>query len=416
MRLRSLLLAGALLVPTIVPGVVHAAPQDVDQFTTQWVGSWMASAQAGGADSTPPAPGFTDATLRQVVHLTLGGARVRFRLSNAFGTAPLTIPGAHVALSAKEGKTPSAAIRAGSDHALTFNGQASVTIPAGGMVWSDPVDLAVPDMADLAVSLRLKDVPATVTGHPGSRATSYIASGDALDAADLPGAATVTHWYILTGVDVQAPATANAVVVLGDSITDGRDSTTDGNGRWTDALARNLLRGKSPVGVLNAGIGGNRLLLDGIGPRALDRLDRDVLDQTAVRWVIVLEGINDLATALKAAERKEVAATPEAIIDAYRQIIARAHARGLLVYGATILPCQGIGYCAPAMEPNRQKVNAWIRGSGAFDAVIDLDRTLEDPKNPGHLLPEADGGDHLHPGDTGYRLMAEGTDLALFAR
>ncbi|WP_044563205.1 SGNH/GDSL hydrolase family protein [Azospirillum sp. B4] len=415
MRVCYLALAGALLASTIVSGAAHAA--DVTKAeATKWVGSWMTAAQAGDANSAPPAPGFADATLRQVVHLSLGGQRVRLRLSNAFGTAPLTIPGIHVALSAKEGSGPSAAIRPGSDHALTFDGQASVTIPAGGAVWSDPVDLAVPDRADLAVSLRLKDVPDTVTGHPGSRATSFVAPGDALAATDLPGAATVTHWYVLTGVDVQAPATANAVVVLGDSITDGRDSTTDGDGRWPDALAKRLLQGKSPVGVLNAGIGGNRLLLDGNGPRALDRLERDVLDQTAVRWLVVLEGINDLATAVKAAERKEVGATPDAIIGAYRQIIDRAHARGLVVYGATILPCQGIGYCDPAMEPNRQKVNAWIRGGGAFDAVIDLDRTLDDPKNPGHLLPEADGGDHLHPGDTGYRLMAEGVDLALFAR
>ncbi|MDE1146465.1 MAG: SGNH/GDSL hydrolase family protein [Azospirillaceae bacterium] len=407
-RLTSLCLALMLALPAIA----HAQEP-------HWVGSWMAAPIPGDAGSTPPALGFSDATLRQVLRLTLGGRALRVRLSNAFGTAPLTIPAAHVALAAK-----GAAIQAGSDRALTFGGQAGVTIPAGGAVWSDPVDMAVPAFTDLALSLRLRDVPGTATTHPGSRATSYLQAGDAL-AADMPGAAKVAHWYIATGVDVATAPDAAALVVLGDSITDGRDSTTDGNGRWPDALARNLARRMSPapsaedatsISVLNAGIGGNRLLLDGIGPNALSRVDRDVLDQSGVRWLVVLEGVNDLASAVRAADRKEVPATVETLAAAYRRIVDQAHAAGLKVYGATILPCAGSDWCLPAMEPMRQRLNAWIRASRTFDAVIDLDRTLDDPARPGHLLPEADGGDHLHPGDTGYRLMAEGVDLSLFAR
>jgi lysophospholipase L1-like esterase len=229
-----------------------------------------------------------------------------------------------------------------------------------------------------------------------------------VSAADLSQAARTPHWYYLCGVEVDAPGAA-AVAVLGDSITDGRGSPTDGNGRWTDHLARRLQAGDGAarVGVLNQGLGGNRLLHDGLGPNALARLDRDVLAQPGVRWLIVLEGINDLGTR---------SASAQELIAAYEQIIVRAHARGIRVYGATLTPCEGSFYFNPALEAARQEVNAWVRGSGRFDAVIDFDAATRDRQRPARLSAAADGGDHLHPGPEGYRIMAAAIDLKLFGK
>jgi lysophospholipase L1-like esterase len=229
----------------------------------------------------------------------------------------------------------------------------------------------------------------------------------------MPEAARTPHWYYLCGVDVEAADangsdSASAVAVLGDSITDGRGSPTDGNGRWTDHLARRLHEGRGPaVGVLNMGLGGNRVLNDGLGPNALARLDRDVLAQPGVRWLIVLEGINDLGTH---------SATARDLIAAYKQIIQRAHTRGIRVYGATILPCQGSLYFTPGLESARQEINTWIRDSGCFDAVIDFDATTRNPRQPRRLAAAVDGGDHLHPGPEGYKIMAESVDLTLFGK
>ena len=275
---------------------------------------------------------------------------------------------------------------------------------------SDPVDFDLAPLSDLAVTVRIKDPTDAVTGHPGARCTSYLQAGDAVAEPDLPRAARTPHWYYLCGVDVDAPdAAAAAVAVLGDSITDGRGSPTDGNGRWTDHLARRLHEGKGTalVGVLNQGLGGNRLLNDGLGPNALARLDRDVLAQPGVRWLIVLEGINDLGTR---------SATARDLIGAYDQIILRAHARGIKVYGATILPCEGSSYFNPDLEAARQEVNAWIRRSGRFDAVIDFDTATRDPQKPLRLSAAADGGDHLHPGPEGYKIMGGVVDLELFGK
>ena len=275
---------------------------------------------------------------------------------------------------------------------------------------SDPVDFDLAPLSDLAVTVRVKDPTDAVTGHPGARCTSYLQAGDVVAEPDLPRAARAPHWYYLCGVDVDAAdAEAAAVAVLGDSITDGRGSPTDGNGRWTDHLARRLHEGEGTarVGVLNQGLGGNRLLNDGLGPNALARLDRDVLAQPGVRWLIVLEGINDLGTR---------SATARDLIGAYEQIIRRAHARGIKAYGATILPCEGSFYFNPELEAARQEVNAWVRGSGRFDAVIDFDAATRDPQKPSHLSAAADGGDHLHPGPEGYRIMAGAVDLELFGK
>jgi lysophospholipase L1-like esterase len=262
---------------------------------------------------------------------------------------------------------------------------------------SDPVDFDLATLSDLAVTIQVRDGSDAITGHPGARCTSYLQRGDAVTVPDLPNAARTPHWYYLCGIDVEATEAMAAVAVLGDSITDGRGSPTDGNGRWTDHLARRLQQSADTtrVGVLNQGLGGNRLLKDGLGPNALARLDRDVLAQPGVRWLIVLEGINDLGTR---------SATADDVIAAYEQILVRGHARGLHVYGATLLPCEGSAYFNPDLEAARQKINTWIRGAGHFDAVIDFDVATRDPDQPSRLATAVDGGDHLHPGPEGYRM------------
>jgi lysophospholipase L1-like esterase len=370
----------------------------------RWVGTWAASPQLTEPANMPPEPGLADATLRQVVHVSLGGKRLRVRFSNAFGTRPLTILSAHVALSAGGG-----AIKLQGGRSLAFGGRTSVMIPPGAPTVSDPVDFDLAPAADLAVTIRVKEPTNAVTGHPGARCTSYLQGGDRVTASDLPQAARVPHWYYLSGVDIDADVGDAAVAVLGDSITDGRGSPTDGNGRWTDHLASRLRSGQGDarVGVLNQGLGGNRVLNDGLGPNALARLDRDVLAQPGVRWLIVLEGINDLGTR---------SATARDLIGAYEQMILRAHSRDIKVYGATLMPCEGSPYFTPELEAARQEVNAWIREPGRFDAIIDFDAATRDAQRPSQLSAAVDGGDHLHPGGEGYKIMAAAVDLKLFGK
>jgi lysophospholipase L1-like esterase len=411
----SVVLAASALVEPGGPRVPDGARRDGggQPDLSHWVGTWAASPQRTEEANLPPAPGFADATLRQIAHVSIGGKRLRVRFSNAFGKTALTLRSAHAGRAAG-----GSAIRTQTDEALTFHGRPSVTIPEGALIVSDPLDFDLPPSSDLAVSVHLTGAPADVTGHPGSRTTSYLQAGDEVSAAELPTAARVDHWYFLDGIDVWADRSVAAVAVLGDSITDGRGSTTNGNDRWPDDLARRLqsAKGMAPVAVVNHGIGGNRLLRDGLGPNTLARLDRDVLAQPGVRWLIVLEGINDIGTRVAAKAENESAATAEDIIAAYDQIVARAHARGIRVYGATILPFEGAAaYFTPDGEADRQAVNAWIRTSGRFDAVIDFDLATRDPDRPSRLSPSVDGGDHLHPSAAGYRIMADAVDLDLFA-
>ena len=381
-----------------------------------WVGTWMAAQQLVEPGNLPPAPGFSDTTLRQVVHVSIGGRTLRVRFSNEFGRAPLTVVSARIARSAG-----GSAIDSASDRALTFNGRSAAVIPEGAALVSDSLEFEVSPLSNLAVTVYVRGAPPDVTGHPGSRTTSYLQAGNAASAPALPDAVPVDHWYFLSGVEVRAPRTAGAVVILGDSITDGRGSTTNGNDRWPDVLARRLQASPATaqVAVLNAGLGGNRLLRDGLGPNALARLDRDVLAQAGVRWLIVLEGINDIGTAAGALAKGEPAATADDIIGAFAQIIERARAHDIRVYGGTIMPFEGFtyaGYFTPEGEADRQRVNAWIRTSGRFDAVIDFDAATRDPAQPSRLSPAVDGGDHLHPSAAGYRIMGESIDLKLFTR
>lgn len=392
--IRRLLLILAWLAP---PAVAQTRPAD------HWVGTWACAQQAVYPAIAPPAPGLAKATLRQVVRLSLGGGRLRVRLANDFGGRELTIHAAHVAR-----PTGLSAIDPQTDTPLMFDGKTTVTIPAGTSTWSDPADFPVKAGGDLAVTLRLGEIDADhITTHPGARCTSFAAPGDAVSAEVLPNATASEHWYFLSGVDVVADTRAATVVTIGDSITDGRGSTTNENGRWPDALARRLAG--RPVAVLNAGIGGNRVLRDGLGPNALARFDRDVLAQTSAKWVIVLEGVNDLGTAAPA----DAAATADRLIAAYRQMIVRAHARDLKIFGGTITPFAGSPYNAPEHEAARQRVNAFVRDGGAFDGVVDFDAAVRDPSRPAALRIECDSGDHLHLNDHGYRVMADAVDLNL---
>jgi lysophospholipase L1-like esterase len=392
--------------------LVIADPAASQNLAERWVGTWASSAQLADPSQAEPTAGFQDTTLRQYARVSIGGTRTRVRFSNAFGTTPLTLTKAHLALAAGGG-----AIRPESDKPLTFAGRVSVTVPPGALMVSDPLDFALSALSDVAVTVHLRGAPQEITAHPGSRTTSYLQTGDAVSTVELAAPVRIDHWYFLNGIDVMADGAAAAVVVLGDSITDGRGSTTNGNDRWTDHLARRLQSETrtSGIAVLNQGIGGNRLLRDGLGPNALARLDRDVLAQTGVRFLIVLLGVNDLGTRRAASERGDSAASVEDMIAGYEQVVLRAHTHGIRVYGATVLPFEGFApYFTPAVEADRQAINTWIRTSGRFDGVIDFDAVLRDPERPSRLRSEADGGDHLHPGPVGYRLMGEAVDLGLF--
>ena len=382
-----------------------------------WVGSWAASQQIPEPRNALPDAALRDATLRQIVHLTVGGDRLRVRLSNAFGTAPLTIVAVHVA---KPGSRATGTIEPTTDRALTFAGSPSVTLPAGAEYWSDPIPFDVRPLSDLAVTMYLRTPPQRQTSHPGSRETSFLVHGDHVADAQLAGASTVAHWFLLSGVDVRERGRGVAIVTLGDSITDGHATADNSDTRWPDDLARRLQASPATraLSVLNVGTGGNRLLRYGLGPDALARFDRDVLAQTGVRYLIVLEGINDLGTATRlapicAAQHRLLV---QRIIAAYQQVILRAHQHGITVIGGTITPDTGNGYYHPgtASEADRQAVNAWIRQPGHFDAVVDFDRVVRDPKHPERLLPAYDSGDHLHPSPAGYRAMAAAIPLRLF--
>jgi lysophospholipase L1-like esterase len=383
-----------------------------------WVGTW-ATGPAGPAGAPKQ---YSDQTLRLIVHTSVGGDRVRIKISNAFGTGPLIIGAAHVAR-----RSAGAKITAGTDRAVTFSGQPSFSIPTGALVLSDPVSLPLPPLSDLAVSIYLPGVSIASTTHLMALQTSYIAAGtgDFTGDADLAGATPTTFWDFLTGVDVSEKVPAATIVAFGDSITDGVDSTIDTNHRWPNHLAERL-QSRDPTshfGVLDEGIIGNRILHPTepkfgnlFAPPGLARFDRDVLSQAGVKFVIVLLGINDIGHPGADAPASDFV-SPDDITAAYLQLIGRAHQHGIRIYGCTLTPFEGTvlpGYFSPAKENLRQAVNRWIRTSGAFDAVIDFDQAARDPGHPARFLPAFDGGDHLHPSDAGLKAMADAIDLNLF--
>ena len=424
--LSALILAGVAFSP-----VVAQRPQTGGH----WVGTWSAALvarpqPAGQSAATPAQPppaapqgqgrgggrggglpaSFNNQTLRQIVHTTVGGDQVRVVFSNVFGSAPLPIEAAEVALRDKD-----ALLVARSAHPLTFGGRSSAIIPAGAVAVSDPVSLVVPAETDLAIDLYLPDSsaasPSPMTIHNTGLQTNYFSSGNQVGAMDMPAAMMTQAWFFIARVEVMAPQQVGAVVVLGDSITDGFRSTANANARWPDQLAKRLTAApaSAKVGILNAGITGNRLLLDGIGPSALARFDRDVLEQVGATYVIVMEGINDIGMA-----GRESSPTAADLIAAHVQMIERAHARGLKVYGATLTPFEGANYWTTEGEAKRQALNDWIRTSNVYDGVIDFDAVLRDPEHRTKLLAMYQAGDNLHPNDAGYALMAASIDLKIF--
>jgi lysophospholipase L1-like esterase len=374
-----------------------------------WVATW---ATAPVSQAPTAAVNLDNQSLRQIVHISVGGDRVRIKLSNAFGTAPLIVAAGHVAR-----RDHDALIVPGSGGALRFGGRPDITIPAGASALSDPVRIDARPLGDLAIDLYLPgDTGATaspLTEHTGALQTNDVSPvGDFTGATAFPVASTRASWFFLTGVEVTARDDTGVIVALGDSITDGTQSTPDTNHRWPDDLARRLAaqRGRGDTGVVNLGIAGNRVLNDIAGPNAQSRFDRDVLAQTAATHVIVLEAINDIGFQNF---NPAFAVSADDIIAGHRQLIARAHARGLTIIGATLTPVEGSLYFAPDTEAKRQAVNAFIRTSGAYDAVIDFDLVTRDPARPTRFLPAFDSGDHLHPSDVGYQAMADAIDLRL---
>ncbi|HEY2435281.1 MAG TPA: SGNH/GDSL hydrolase family protein [Vicinamibacterales bacterium] len=397
--------------------VLQAAPSRPG--TERWNGTW-ATAPAG-VSGTPEQ--FSGVTLRLVVHTSVGGEQVRVTISNSFGAEPLVLGAVHVA-----GHDHDADIVAGTDRALTFGGRASFTVPPGAQALSDPVALHVARLSDLAVSVYLPAPTAETTTHVTALQTNYVSTpGDFTAGAPFAIARTITRWPFLTGVEIVAGPQAGAIVAFGDSITDGANSTAGTNHRWPDLLAARLQQRSDlrQLGVLDEGIIGNRILHPTetqfgnlFGPAGLARFDRDVLAQPGVRFLIVLLGINDIGHPGGSAPTSDEVSAKE-IAAGYRQFIERAHAHGLRVFGATLLPFEDTtlaGFFSPEKETKRQAVNQWIRTSGAFDAVIDFDEAVRDPAHPARMLPAYDGGDHLHPSDAGMQAMANAIPLELFVR
>ncbi|PYQ60424.1 MAG: GDSL family lipase [Acidobacteria bacterium] len=410
MKCRWLLLAWALLNLT----------------ATKWIGTWAAAPQ-------PPIPAslrtFRNQTVRLIVHTSAGGARVRIKISNIFGDHPLLIGAAHIAR-----RTTAADIDPASDRTVTFHGQPSATVAARSMVVSDPVNLDLPALSDLAISLFFPEPTAATTTHILAKQTNYVSpeAGDSTASANFPVANTIRSWPFLTGVDVEASARGATIVAFGSSLTDGDGSTTDRNKRFPDILAERLQNdGRAELGVLNEGVIGNRLLSDSppetvhlfgaaLGQAGLTRFQRDVLDQSGVKFVIVGLGINDIAFPGSFTPQNQMV-TAGNLISGYRQLIKRAHREGIRVIGTTMPPIENsffkdppLTFFTPEKEAVRQKVNDWILNGKEFDAVIDFDAVVRDPSRPTRILPAYDSGDHLHPNDAGYIAQANAIPLALF--
>lgn len=373
-----------------------------------WVGTWATAPQLVEPNNIPPAPGLVNNTIRQIVRVSIGGDVVRLRFSNAFSKSPVTIKSVAIAVSKGE-----SSIEASTQRILTFSKKKGVTMAPYGDITSDPVLFKLKPGSKVAITIYFGETSADITGHPGSRTTSYLLTGNNMSLADFSGAVTTDHWYVINAIEVQKTKKAAAIAVLGNSITDGRGSGTNKQNRWTDILSERLLMSPKTreLGVLNLGIGGNCVVRGGLGPTANDRFDRDILSQNGVRYLIVLEGINDIG-GIRTSEA--VSNVVNELITSYIQMIEKAHAKGIKVYGATILPFAKSFYDTDFRQSARDSVNNWIRNSGRFDAVIDFDKVMQTPDNLRLILSEVHSGDFLHPNELGYKKMGESIDLNLF--
>jgi lysophospholipase L1-like esterase len=385
------------------PVETSEAATEQSATTGQWVDSWATANQLVEPSNLPPAPGLNGNTLRQIVRTSVGGTWIRLQLSNRFGNSAVVMDSVHLARS-----TSGSTIDTTTDRAVLFGGSASVTIPAGQEVFSDPFFYNLPALSKMAITIHFASQVGNVTGHPGSRTTSYLKSGNFVTAATLTSAVTTDRWYFIMNLNVFSPLKGGSVITLGDSITDGRGSTTNGNNRWPDVLASRLQANGTTVnnGVGNEGIGGNGVF-NGLGPSALSRFNHDVVQQRTPRWVIVLIGVNDIG----GSSSQQIATD---LINAYQQMINQARAAGIKAYGVPILPFGGSSYDTSGHQTSRNTVNNWIRTSGAWDAVIDLDAVVREPTNPARLRAAYDSGDHLHLNPAGYAAMANAINLSLF--
>lgn len=376
--------------------------------TQNWVGTWATAQQLVEPNNMPPPPGLTDNTLRQIIRVSIGGKRLRLRFSNIFSDQPTVLKSVSIA-----NVVDAPSIDAGTQKRLTFKGNSEITLSLEQEVFSDAFDFALQPGQLLAITIHYGTASQKTSGHPGSRTTSYILEGDNLNNATFSGAVKTDHWYSIMGVDVIAPKKSASIVCLGNSITDGRSSGTNKQNRWTDILSARLLANKNTehIGVLNLGIGGNCVVRGGLGPTALNRFDRDVLSQAGTKWLILLEGVNDIG-GIRTAEDAPVRA--KELIDAYKVMIDKAHAKGIKVYGCTILPFEKSFYDAPYRQEARDIVNAWIRTNGGFDAVIDFDKAMASEPGSKTILSNMHDGDFLHPNELGYKRMGETIDLGLF--
>jgi lysophospholipase L1-like esterase len=368
---------------------------------TKWVGTWATGNQVTEPDNLPPSPGLANNTLRQIVHVSIGGSKLRLKLSNEYGSSAVAITAVHVAKQ-MSGST----IDTASDKALTFGGMANVSIPAKMAVTSDEFDFDLAPLSNVAITIAFGAQSGDVTGHPGSRTTSFIQSGNQVGAATVSGAMT-DHWYFISSIDVLAPESSAAIAILGDSITDGRGSTTNMNDRWPDALAKRLQGNAATKGVavLNLGIGGNAVTSGGLGPTATARFDSQILGQAGVKWVIVLEGINDIGGG----------ASANSLTNAFQQFIDKSHAKDLLIYGIPLLPFGGSSYDSGNASSTAATVNDWIRAAGHFDASFPCDTAVGNGGNPPQLQSAYDSGDKLHLSPAGYQKVADAIDLVKFA-
>jgi lysophospholipase L1-like esterase len=404
MKKRGVYLVSLLMLAAILVGQTAVAQVPAGQ---RWLTTWGAAMQQPAAN----AAAHSDQTLRMLVRVSVGGQRARVQLSNTFGTTPLVLGPVHLALHGQ-----GSAIVPGSDRTLLFSGKPTVRIAPGALVVSDPVNLDIPALGDLAISVYAPAGTGPASRQSTALRTTYIASGDMTAAAELPGATTAQAWLWISGVEVLAPANSGAIVVLGASSTAGTTSTPNTNRSWPSVLAERLQSNQATknLSVINMGIAGNRVLGDtpasGVG--ALSRFDRDVLGHSGVQWLMMFEGTNDVG----ALARDPQSMTPDDLINAYKQLIERAHAHGIKVIGCTLNPFQGMAYYTEQSEAARLAVNKWIMTSGAFDAAVDFDAVTRDPANPRQLNPPFNNGDHLHPNDAGYKAMAEMIDLGMFTR